>query len=53
MKTLGRIAVSFALLTPIALNAQWVPLNPISSAEKTSDGVVFTMQTGRMKIRCS
>jgi len=54
MKTLGRIAVSFALLTPIALNAQWVPLNPISSAEKTSDGVVFTMQTGRMKIQvCS
>src|SRR3954453_16430879 len=54
MKTLGRIAVYFALLTPIAINAQWGPLNPARSAEKTRDGVVFTMQTGRMKIQvCS
>jgi alpha-D-xyloside xylohydrolase len=47
-------ALCFAILASSVACAQWVPLNPVKSAEKTGDGVVFRMQTGLMKIQvCS
>ncbi|HZZ17311.1 MAG TPA: hypothetical protein VFE08_15290, partial [Candidatus Sulfotelmatobacter sp.] len=35
-------------------HAQWIPLNPVVNTDKTTDGVVFTMQRGIMKVQvCS
>jgi alpha-D-xyloside xylohydrolase len=42
------------LLLPILASpagAQWNPLNPVTGVEKQSDGVLFTMQTGRLRLR--
>jgi len=48
------LAFYFAILASSVACAQWVPLNPVRSAEKTGDGVIFRMQTGLMKIQvCS
>src|SRR5262249_30339116 len=34
--------------------AQWIPLNPVSKAEKTADGVVFSLKSGGLKVEvCS
>ena len=54
MKTrLGiRACLVFCLLT--LAHAQWGPLNPVVNAEQTTDGVVFKMQSGLMKLQvCS
>jgi alpha-D-xyloside xylohydrolase len=41
-----------ALSTPA--HAQWNPLNPVTAVEKQADGVLFTMQTGKLKLEvCS
>ena len=31
-------------------NAQWTPRNPVKSFQKQADGVVFTMQSGTLKV---
>ena len=31
--------------------AQWIPANPVTQVEKQSDGVLFTMQTGTLKLQ--
>jgi alpha-D-xyloside xylohydrolase len=42
----------FLALTPA--QAQWVPLNPVTAVEKQADGVLFTQQTGKLKLEvCS
>lgn len=39
------------LLAAAALHAQWIPLNPVSSVTQQSDGVLFTMQTGLLRLQ--
>ena len=46
-------ALYFAILASSAACAQWVPLNPVRSTEKTADGVIFRMQTGLLKVQVS
>jgi len=47
------LLLSLLLLSPNAV-AQWNPLNPAQGIEKQSDGVLFTMQTGLLRIEvCS
>jgi alpha-D-xyloside xylohydrolase len=42
------------LIGSIPARAQWTPLNPVKSIQQESDGAVFTMATGTLKIRiCS
>jgi len=33
--------------------AQWIPQNPVKSFEKQADGIVFTMQTGALRVAVS
>ena len=48
------LALSFSILTVAIAYAQWIPLNPITNAEKTADGVVFSMKSGVLKVQvCS
>src|SRR5579871_5227194 len=55
-KTMRKL--SFALLVNFLLvfflfssaNAQWTPKNPVISFQKQADGVVFTMQSGTLKV---
>jgi alpha-D-xyloside xylohydrolase len=44
---------AFLLLAPI-VHAQWVPVNPVKSAEQHADRLVLQMQTGTLRIQvCS
>jgi hypothetical protein len=52
MKT--RLCLIAHLLFVAVAHGQWIPLNPVVNANKTADGVVFTMQRGTMKVQvCS
>jgi alpha-D-xyloside xylohydrolase len=47
------LLLSLLLLAPNAV-AQWNPLNPAKGIERQSDGVLFTMQTGLLRLEvCS
>src|SRR5581483_426784 len=35
----------------IDASAQWIPANPVTGVEKQADGVLFTMQTGALKLQ--
>lgn len=55
-----RILQSFLLITfciavgAAELHAQWTPMNPVKKVQQESDGVVFTMGTGTLKLQvCS
>jgi alpha-D-xyloside xylohydrolase len=42
------------LIASIPARAQWTPMNPVKSIRQESDGAVFTMATGTLKIQiCS
>ena len=46
--------VSTCLLWVAAANAQWAPMNPVRQVQQESDGVLFTMGTGTLKVQvCS
>jgi len=49
MKT--RLCLIAHLLFVAVAHGQWIPLNPVVNANKTADGVVFTMQRGTMKVQ--
>ena len=55
MQILRRAALPlfvFALFS--AANAQWEPMNPVTSVHQEKDAVVFTLQTGTLKVQvCS
>jgi alpha-D-xyloside xylohydrolase len=56
MQTLCRAAaLSFLLLAILSTaSAQWEPMNPVTAVQQQSDGVVFTMQSGTLKLQvCS
>ncbi|HEY1676783.1 MAG TPA: glycoside hydrolase family 31 protein [Candidatus Sulfotelmatobacter sp.] len=59
LRNVLRMLVYFAagiglLIGSIPARAQWTPLNPVKSIQQESDGAVFTMATGTLKIRiCS
>ncbi len=40
-----------ACLSITQLSAQWIPANPVTRVEKQADGVLFTMQTGTLKLQ--
>lgn len=42
---------SLLILACAHTSAQWIPANPVSQVEKQSDGVLFTMQTGTLKLQ--
>jgi alpha-D-xyloside xylohydrolase len=55
---LPRFARFFPTLAPALLlfcastaSSQWIPANPVTGVEKQADGVVFTMQTGTLKVQ--
>ncbi|MBV9301184.1 MAG: glycoside hydrolase family 31 protein [Acidobacteriaceae bacterium] len=41
----------FGLLPTIRAKAQWIPANPVTHIEKQSDGVLFTLETGTLKLQ--
>lgn len=41
---------ALALLTGAA-HAQWAPMNPVTNVQQQADGVLFTMQTGTLKLQ--
>src|SRR5690349_9846240 len=45
------LALWFSVFSAAVASAQWIALNPVSKAEKTADGVVFTMKTGLLKVQ--
>jgi alpha-D-xyloside xylohydrolase len=48
------IAVCFLLLTSAAVQAQWAAMNPVRKVQQEVDGMVFTMETGTLKVQvCS
>jgi alpha-D-xyloside xylohydrolase len=48
------IAVTIAVFSANAAHAQWTPMNPVRSVQQQSDGVLFSMGTGRLKLQvCS
>jgi alpha-D-xyloside xylohydrolase len=56
MHKILRVALTcwLLLLCVPGLHAQWNPLNPVTGFERIADGVVFTRQTGTMKLEvCS
>jgi len=41
-------------LLPLRVQAQWASMNPVASVQQQADGVLFTMQTGTLKVEvCS
>ena len=40
----------FCLTASIAI-AQWIPDNPVTAVEKQPDGLLFTMQQGKLKLQ--
>jgi alpha-D-xyloside xylohydrolase len=44
-------ALLFFLATAPSLLAQWVPLNPVTSAEPQPDGVILILQTGFLRFQ--
>ena len=46
---------SLLCLVPLSLvaiaNAQWAPLNPVTAVKQQSDGVLFDMKTGTLKLQ--
>ncbi|HLO08089.1 MAG TPA: DUF4968 domain-containing protein, partial [Terriglobales bacterium] len=48
-----RPAVLLCVLTLLAASAlaQWAPMNPVTAVKQQPDGVLFTMQTGTLKIQ--
>jgi alpha-D-xyloside xylohydrolase len=48
------ITIFVVLATAPGTAAQWMPLNPVASAQKQTDGVVFAMHSGTLRIQvCS
>jgi alpha-D-xyloside xylohydrolase len=43
--------VLIAAAATSALDAQWLPLNPVSSVQKQDDGLVLTMETGVLNLQ--
>ena len=39
------------ILLPAAARAQWAPMNPVTNVQQQADGVLFTMQTGTLKLQ--
>src|SRR6185437_5124836 len=39
------------LLCASAASSQWIPANPVTKVEKQPDGLLFTMQTGKLKLQ--
>src|SRR5208337_4390844 len=51
---LCRVVLLLILLPAATAKPQWNPLNPVKSVEKQSDGVLFRMQTGLLRLQaCS
>ena len=50
---LTRPSVLLCVLTLLAgaAHAQWAPMNPVTAVQQQPDGVVFTMQTGTLKLQ--
>jgi hypothetical protein len=46
-------SLSFALTLFVAgsLNARWIPLNPVAKVDRRPDGIVFTLQTGELRVQ--
>src|SRR5579862_1162729 len=53
MKRLFYLILYISVFATVPAHGQWIPLNPVVSAEKTGDGVTFTMQRGLMKVQVS
>src|SRR5882757_5604380 len=48
------LIASFLSLSLSTANAQWEPMNPVTAVHQEKDGVVFSLQTGTLKIQvCS
>ncbi len=39
------------ILLATAAHAQWAPMNPVTAVQQQPDGVLFTMQTGTLKLQ--
>ncbi len=48
--TVSRISLSLFIFIAAAA-AQWTPMNPVTGVQQQSDGVVFTMQSGTLKVQ--
>ena len=48
-RTLTRI-LPLVFIFVVAASAQWAPMNPVTGVQQQSDGVVFTMQSGTLKV---
>jgi len=52
LRTCARFLPSLLLMLSCRLvTAQWIPANPVKQVEKQPDGVLFTMQTGALKLQ--
>jgi alpha-D-xyloside xylohydrolase len=54
LRLLASAVFLFTLLFPIAIRAQWNPLNPVQSVEKNADGVTLVLEKGALRFQvCS
>jgi alpha-D-xyloside xylohydrolase len=52
--TLFLVTFLLCLLCATGANAQWTAMNPVNKVQQVSDGVLFTMDTGTLKVQvCS
>src|SRR5271168_1256057 len=49
-RSLSRILPILSAIVATAA-AQWTPMNPVTAVQQQSDGVVFTMHTGTLKLQ--
>ena len=48
------LAIGISFLAATCADAQWTPMNPVRKVQQESDGVIFTMGTGTLKLQvCS
>jgi alpha-D-xyloside xylohydrolase len=54
LQWLFRLEMCFLLLSPASVHAQWTTLNPVRKVQTESEGVLFSMGTGTLKVQaCS
>ncbi len=45
------VIATLTLLAGGSLNAQWIPQNPVAKIDRRSDGIVFALQTGELRVQ--
>ncbi len=45
------LVTMLSIVIPHGVQAQWAPMNPVTSVQRESDGIVFPMKAGTLKVQ--